>query len=143
MQKKEIINLANEIYKKFNTADPFKIIENIDCSVIYKDMPKKIRGFTLKNFRINLIYINTCLNEIEMRNTLLHELGHIFCGHDGNRIFTSLKTHFVTAKLENEADLFYVAILMNLLEKEEIEGYSLEQISNRLGIEKDKLQLYF
>ena len=143
MQKEEIIILANQTYKKFNTVDPFKIAYYLDYIVIFKDMPPKIRGYTLRKFRINIIYLNENLNDADIRNTLLHELGHIFCKHDENRIFTSLKTRFVTAKLENEADLFSVAMLLNTLDKEDLEKYTLKQISYKLGIEESKMKLYF
>ncbi|MBU5669577.1 ImmA/IrrE family metallo-endopeptidase [Peptoniphilus sp. MSJ-1] len=106
-------------------------------------MPAKIKGYTLKIYRSNLIYINENLNEIETRNTILHELGHIFCKHDENRIFTSLKTHQVTSKLENQADLFTVAMLINALEEEELERYNLKQLSYMLGISEELLKLYF
>ncbi|WP_343221680.1 ImmA/IrrE family metallo-endopeptidase [Peptoniphilus ovalis] len=143
MQKKEIINLAKKIYNKYNTTDPLKIAFNIGCTVIYSNMPAKIKGYTLKIYRSNLIYINENLNEIETRNTILHELGHIFCKHDENRIFTSLKTHQVTSKLENQADLFTVAMLINALEEEELERYNLKQLSYMLGISEELLKLYF
>lgn len=143
MQREDIIKLANKTFKKFNTVDPFKIASEIDCKIIYRDMPKKIKGYTLKNFRINIIYLNENLDDNELRNTLLHELGHIFCKHDENRIFTSLKTRFVTAKLENEADLFSVAMLLNTLDKEDLEKYTSKQLSYKLGIEEIKLDLYF
>lgn len=143
MIKKEVIELANKIYKKFNTANPFNIADEIGFNVIYKDMPKKIKGYTLKQFRINLIFINENLTDIEKRNTLLHELGHIFCKHDTNRIFTSLKTDFVINKLENEADLFMVAMLLNGLDKDYLKSFSLEQISSLLGVDKHKVELFF
>lgn len=143
MQKKEIIDIANKIYRKFNTANPFKIAREMGYTIIFSDMPSKLKGYTLKIQRINLIYLNENLSENETRNTLLHELGHIFCKHDENRIFTSLNTHQVVSKLENEADLFFVSMLINTLEEDEIKRYDLKQLSYLLGVDEIKLKLYF
>lgn len=143
MHKTHVINLAKQIYDRYHTSDPFKLASEIDCKIIYKEMPEKLRGFTLKNFRINIVYLNENLSEVDKRNTLLHELGHIFCGHDENRIFTSLMTNQVVSKLENEADLFLVSILLNAIDNDEIKNYSVKQLSCRLGVQEDKIRLYF
>ncbi|WP_138158741.1 ImmA/IrrE family metallo-endopeptidase [Peptoniphilus catoniae] len=143
MEKEKIKKLAIKIYKKYGTTDPFIIARAKDYVVKKLDMPSRMKGYTFSLNRIKFIYINSNLTEQEQKITCLHELGHIFCKHDTNRIFTSLNTYFIANKLENEADLFMVAMLLNGLDKDCLKSFSIQQISNLLGVDKHKIELFF
>lgn len=143
MEKEKIKKLAIKIYKKYGTTDPFIIARAKDYVVKKLDMPSRMKGYTFSLNRIKFIYINSNLTEQEQKITCLHELGHIFCKHDTNRIFTSLNTYFIANKLENEADLFMVTMLLNSLEDEDIKKCSLNQLSSQLGVNTSILRLYF
>lgn len=134
---------AKAIFNQCGTADPFKIANFKDYVVVKKEMPLELKGFTLKKFRIPVIYINSLYDESEQEFTCLHEIGHIVCGHDDNAIFLMNNTTQVVSKYENEADDFACALKLLSFDREEIERLSLEQISSLAGIDKMVLLNFF
>lgn len=134
---------ANKIFRECGSTDPLLIAENKDYVIVRKKMPYQLKGFTLKKFRIPVIYINSLYDESEQEFTCLHEIGHIVCGHDDNAIFLMNNTTQVVSKYENEADDFACALKLLSFDREEIERLSLEQISSLAGIDKMVLLNFF
>lgn len=66
-----------EFNRVYNQEDVGVLIQNLDLGNIISSS----RGFTYTNQECRLIFIHEDLNENEKMLVLLHELGHIICGH--------------------------------------------------------------
>ncbi len=134
---------VKQLYKKYGTVNPFDIAKEKGYIVLKKEMPDKLKGYTTTVNRITFIYINSIYDEVSQYYTCLHELGHIFCKHDSNIIFTSTRTFLVGSKYENEADSFATAMILHQHKDLDFSGLTLNQISCTTGITVKNLKLYF
>lgn len=135
-------NKVDKLIRRFKTDNPFEICKIKDIDVTYENLGS-LKGYTTTISRIHSIHINSDLNEEDVRFTCAHELGHIICRHKQNTIYLSTKTFISTGKTENEANMVATHILLRGFSKEELEGYSLDQISQLTGIKSIYLQMYF
>lgn len=116
-----VIEYANSLVKKYNTNNPFKIAKQKKIIVVYENLGKRL-GYYSKHYGIKLIHINENLNSKERLFVCGHELWHAIEHHDLNTFFIEKKTFFSTNKLEQEADLFSLALLFH-------EEYFTEQLT--------------
>lgn len=140
--EKEISRIAKKIYKEYGN-NPFLICQDKDYIVKLIDMPTSLKGYTTKANRINIIYINSKLDEKERKFTCLHELGHILLKHDDNILFNKKYTLNSGNKEENEANNFAVQMLLEDYSSEDLETLSINQIANLIGVEKNILYIFF
>ncbi|WP_322622292.1 ImmA/IrrE family metallo-endopeptidase [Aedoeadaptatus coxii] len=134
---------AKNLFNQCGTADPFKIADYKDYVVVKKEMPLKLKGFTLKKFRIPIIYINSLYDESEQEFTCLHEIGHIVCGHEDNAIFLLNNTTQVVNKYENEADDFACAMKLLSLDYDSLPEIDSEKLESITGIKRTTLLNFF
>lgn len=134
---------AHEVYKSCGTTNPFSIAEKKGYPVIETSMPMELRGFTTKNFRIPVIFINDNYSENDKEFTCLHEIGHVACGHGDNSIFLKNNTNQVINKYENEADDFACALRLLSFDLEDLKQLNIEQISSLAGIDETVLLNFF
>ena len=78
-------------------------------------------GLCLICFNSKFIIINDSLSELSEDFVICHELGHINL-HDNSLIYLREHAFFSGDKLENEADIFSINMLMNLNKNYEIES---------------------
>lgn len=105
---------AAELAAHFGSTDPFSICENLDISVLRVELPPNIRGFYTSILGVQIIYLNSDLkNEQEQRAVCAHELGHAVLHASQNTMYLKMKTNFVTARYEREADLFAGYLLLD------------------------------
>lgn len=140
--EKEISRIAKKVYKEYGN-NPFSICKEKDYIVKLIDMPASLKGYTTMTNRINIIYINSKLNEKERKFTCLHELGHILLKHDDNILFNKKYTLNSGNKEENEANNFAVQMLLEDYSREDLETLSINQIANLIGVEKNILYIFF
>ncbi|MDD3185261.1 MAG: ImmA/IrrE family metallo-endopeptidase [Anaerostipes sp.] len=131
---------ANELAKKYDTRNPFDIINSLNVIILHVPLVG-IRGFYQYFQRNNIIYLNEELSEHEARFVLAHELGHMFLHKDTNTIFMDTSTHFNTDRYEIEANAFAMDLLISDDALMEYHEFSLEQISRALGYDKELLKL--
>ncbi|MEJ8785116.1 ImmA/IrrE family metallo-endopeptidase [Peptoniphilus sp. HCN-40583] len=134
---------ANKIFRECGSADPLLIAEYKDYVIVRKKMPCQLKGFTLKKYRMPVIYINDLYSKNEQDFTCLHEIGHIVCGHDDNAIFLLNNTSQVVNRYENEADDFACALKLLSFDRGEIEHLNIKQISALSGIDEAILLNFF
>lgn len=102
------------LIRKFDTANPELIAQNLKINVRYVDTPNNINGFWKRILRRKFIFVNERLEEWQRMAVIAHELGHILL-HPTYRYFCAEgRSYFAVTKHENEADLFSVE-LMNVL----------------------------
>ncbi len=141
MTRDEINQVATDLYKKYNTLDPYKLCKELGYEVIHEDMPSRLRGYTNEIKRIRFIHLNNLKSELEQYISCLHEIGHNVCKHDDNIIFHSGTTLHVTSKEENEANLFIIYYLLAPYTPMDLHGLTKEQIADMIGIEKELMRL--
>lgn len=102
---------ANSLARKHNSRNPLEIIKNLNVILVYYPF-KDVRGFYQFFQRNNIIYIDENLPENEQIVVCAHELGHMLLHKKSNALFMDTRTHFVTAKYENEANTFAAELLI-------------------------------
>ena len=108
----DILRLVDSLVRKYNTRNPFEIINNLNVIVVFYPL-KGVKGFYQYFQRNNIIYIDNDLSESEQKVVCAHELGHMFLHKKCNAIFMDTRTHFVTNKYENEANTFAAELLIS------------------------------
>lgn len=102
-----MINKINEILKKYNTNNPYDIIEKDDIILILHPL-KDVNGFHQYVLNQHIIYINEALDDNKKAFVLAHELGHLFLHEKVNHYKC---TDLEIENIENEADLFANSLL--------------------------------
>lgn len=107
----DIRKLANSIAKKYQSRNPFEIIQGMNVILVFASLID-VRGFYQYFQRNNIIYIDAHLSDNEKNIVCSHELGHMLLHKDSNALFMDTRTHFVTTKYENEANTFAAELLI-------------------------------
>ena len=137
---KEIRQLAKRVYREFETYDPFRICRLKDITVLYAPLGSLNAHYT-KIFRIPVITINSALDEDEANIACLHELGHLFLGHNDNKIYCSQKIHLRVTPWEIAANQFAVEYKLLAVDTDDFRYYTTEQIAKLAGIPDDLTHL--
>lgn len=136
---------ALKLAKKYNTTNPFEIAERMNIHVFYRNLHPDIMGFYKYDKKNRYICINENLNENDKTATCSHELGHCDMHKHVNTPFLRANTFLTVDKLERQANLFAVELLMP---DEDWYAYAkefqtLDAIASYTGIPKDLLILKY
>lgn len=138
MEVKEIIK---KITKKYKTRDPFELASHINIHVKMWPLHHDIKGL-YQNFKRNkFIYLNDRLIYEHQRIVLAHEIGHAVLHKELNVCFLEANTFFIKNKFETEANKFAVELLVPDEVLCDFKGFTINQISNALGIDVELLKL--
>ena len=114
MNAKDIITLAREIKEVWKTNDPYVIAERLGIAVLHRK--NNIPGFTAQTVKISgyptIISINDTYTEFSKKVLCAHELGHALLHENCVNHFAVINSN-ATSNLEQEANLFAVALLTN------------------------------
>lgn len=135
-----IKKLADSLVRKYNTQNPFEIIDNLNAIVVFYPL-QGVRGFYQYFQRNNIIYIDDKLNDKEKRFVCAHEMGHMFLHKKSNAIFMDSRTQLNTAKYEIEADRFAMNLLISDAEICNYSDFTISQISLMLGYKRHLIEL--
>lgn len=102
---------AENLIKKYQTNNPFKIAELMNIVVLFEDL-KDTLGYFNKYKRIKMIHINQAATDIDQRFICAHELGHSVLHPSVNTPFLKKNTLFSISKIEQEANAFAVELLL-------------------------------
>lgn len=133
---------ANSLAKKYNSRNPFEIIEYLNTIVVFYPL-EGIRGFYQYFQRNNIIYIDEGLPCHEKMFVCAHELGHMLLHKKSNALFMDSRTYFVSDKYENEADKFAIELLISDTILEENKDFTTKQLSRLLGYQEKLIELKF
>ena len=136
----DILRLVDSLVRKYNTRNPFEIINNLNVIVVFYPL-KGVKGFYQYFQRNNIIYIDNEISENEQKVVCAHELGHMFLHKKCNAIFMDTRTHFVTNKYENEANTFAAELLIPNSIILENPGMTKNQIARLTGYD-EKIMKY-
>ena len=112
--KNYIEETVNELIDKYNTRDPFEILENLGVFVEFNCELDSLKGFYTVVNGVRFVVINSNLSEEEQRVVAAHELGHC-CLHQHfaeNSQLCEIMIYDMKSKPEYEANLFAGILLI-------------------------------
>lgn len=135
--------LAEGTYKKYGTADPFLLCDELGINTFRLKMPDRTNGLYYHIKGKKIILINDALSPAKARFTAAHELGHALLHPDSNSFFLKSKTAFEIGRFERQADFFAVCLLVSPFEERaDFSEISPEALSSLTGIEMSAIERY-
>ncbi len=124
-----------KLVRKYKTRDPFQLVQACNIKLLYADLGH-VGGFYQYYKRSKLITVNQNLNEQQQREVCAHELGHALLHPKQNKFFLHQSTYQNMNKLEREANLFAVCLLIDENDTREFlqQGATIAQISSVTGV---------
>lgn len=135
-----IKRLVDSLVRKYNTRNPFEIINNLNVIVVFYPL-HGVKGFYQYFQRNNIIYIDESLSHHERLFVCAHELGHMLMHKKSNAIFMDSRTQLNTTKYELEANRFAMDLLIADNDIEEHLDFTTSQLSRLLGYNKKLIEL--
>lgn len=132
--------LADSLARKYNTRNPFEIINNLNAIVVFYPL-QGVKGFYQYFQRNNIIYIDESLSDQERQFVCAHELGHMLIHKKANAIFMDSRTQLNTNKYELEADRFAINLMIPDADLEDHIGFTISQLSRLFGYSKKLIEL--
>lgn len=132
--------LINKLYKKYYTTNPIELAKCLNINVIFEELGT-INGYYNTAFRQKFIHINSNLEEHKQKFTIAHELGHAILHPKSNTPFLRENTLFSIDKLEIEANLFDVNLLISDEDLREYQDFTISQLSSIFGIHEKLIEL--
>lgn len=141
MKKQFIKNIILGIKEYYNTKDVYELIETLGITIIRKKLCNNIKAKTLRNiYGDEFIFLSEDIKEYEEKFILAHELGHLILHKEVSCCY--YKNSFINKdKLEFEANYFAMELIFpDNIDLYEIEGFSIEQLSNIYGVPTEILK---
>lgn len=138
--KRDVIETTKWCIRKFETKNPFLIAKGLSILVKTADLGDYSGCYMYLN-RHKCIFLNDNLNESERRLVMAHELGHAILHKDQNCYFIRNKTYLLCSRIEREANLFAVNLLITDEELKEYESCSINQLSMIFGLDHKLIEL--
>ncbi|MGI2748391.1 ImmA/IrrE family metallo-endopeptidase [Bacillus cytotoxicus] len=105
-------DLANNLVKKHKTNNPYELAYFLNINVVEWDLHPDILGFYKYEQNNKWIILNANASEKEKEITCCHELGHAIMHTRDNTPHLRRNTFFSVGKLEQQANLFAIELLM-------------------------------
>lgn len=134
---------ANNLVKKHKTNNPYELAYFLNINVVEWDLHPDILGFYKYEQNNKWIILNNNASEREKEITCCHELGHAIMHTRDNTPHLRRNTLFSIEKMELEANLFAVELLVSDKKWYSLtkEYQSMATISHATGISEDLLIL--
>jgi len=129
----EIKEIVQTLIKENGASCPFKLSKIFKVGILYEDLGTMM-GYYSRDYRFKFIHINQNLPSRMQRFVCAHELGHALLHPDVNTPFLSRCTLFSKSKVERQANIFAVELLMPDKLLQEYNETSLYNIAAKLGI---------
>lgn len=137
----DIKTIVERLIKKHQTNNPFLIAQNLNIIVLRAPL-KNTLGFFSTYKRSKFIHLNSSMPE-ELENFVCaHELGHAIQHPKLNTPFLKSHTLFSTDRIEREANIFAVELLL-LDATLQDSTCSLYQLADSFGIPRQLSELKF
>ena len=132
--------LARRLRRKFQTGDPFAIARSLGIWIALAPLGE-VNGYYNTAYRQGFIHINEGLSEARQRFTCAHELGHALLHPRENTPFLRGSTYFSVDRLEQEANLFAVCLLISDEDLREHAEYPNDFLSALYGLDERLIAL--
>lgn len=104
---RRVKNLIN----KYDTANPFQLVQELGIEIIRLPLPEDIRGILVHVLRRKYIILNESLCYVAEKITVCHELGHVRL-HAGYGYYLHPDiTYYITSNREREANEYALYLL--------------------------------
>lgn len=140
MMLMDIKKRADELARRFQTRNPFEIIQGLNVILLFVPLIDT-KAFYQYFQRNNIIYIDENLSRKEQIFECAHEMGHMFLHKNANTIFMDSRTMLNTNRYEKEADTFAIDLLISDDILTEYQEYNIERLSRLLEYEKWLIEL--
>lgn len=107
-----IKKIVQDLINTYQTNDIAVITQQMNVQIIEYDLDDEIHGFYRYVRRNKYIFINSNLAEHKKEFVCVHELGHVVLHPDVNTPFMRSNTYFSIDKIEHQANLFAVELLI-------------------------------
>lgn len=136
---------AREIAETYGTNNPFELCERMGIICASTALPSSVNGFFRQLGDKCVIMLNDALGYGEKKYVCAHELGHAVMHKGFNSLFMSKATCLNVDRLEREADIFAVNLIIESAEYlYNTFGLSTRsQISNFYGLDERLVDLRF
>jgi Zn-dependent peptidase ImmA (M78 family) len=138
--KKDVKEIAEWYMRKFGTKNPFKIAKELKV-LVKTDNLGDYSGCYMYLNRHRCIFLNSNLDENERCLVMAHELGHAILHRTQNCYFIRNKTYLLCSRIEREANIFAVNLLISDDELKEYESYTIDQLSMLYGLDRKLIEL--
>jgi len=140
---RNIRDIVLNIKSKYQTTNPFEIIESEGLVLQKIELHKSIKGFFQLYEDIGIIYINNLSDKREQLITAAHELGHYFL-HGNSEIFYLRNNSLnLPSKYELEANVFAAEFLVDDYVFDEYRDYNINQLASISGVPYDFVSLKY
>ncbi|HGF7598898.1 TPA: ImmA/IrrE family metallo-endopeptidase [Enterococcus hirae] len=130
----DVINLVENIKRKYHSANPFFICEKLGIEIRYVPFLENPKGQFQELLGYPVILINESLKDSEERFYICaHELGHAIFHRGLSSYYVSTRTS--RSKSESEANCFAANLIVSLY-KEDTDLYprKIEELTNLYGV---------
>lgn len=132
-----MLNLVNNLVKKFKTFNVYELCEFLDIDIMNVYLGDETYGMSQVNKRVKMIHINTLTPKNLREFVIAHELGHILMHPDFNTPFLKVGTIGVVNKIEREANEFATALLLKKLDLDDYDSLTVQQTNAICSIPKE------
>lgn len=126
-----ISSVVAKMMLKHGTNNPFEIAAQKNIMVLFSDLGETF-GFFFSERRVKFIHINSALDDSLKRFVCAHELGHCILHPKLNTSFMQKNTFFSVDRIEKEANIFAVKLLVHNISI--LEGETKYQFCMRVGL---------
>lgn len=142
MSQRYIYDKTEEISRKYQTRDPFELLDAIGVITKESEAFHSMKGFCVTVNRSTYVTINGLLHPAEKRIVAAHELGHILLHRNLLKMAPMKDTvlYDMTSRTEYEANLFTADLLIEdncLDELRENEDMNYFQMCSRIQTSPD------
>ena len=121
MKKNYIYACVEELIEKYNTSDPFELMDALDIHCESSNL-EHLKGYCVIILGIKFIAINENLRPAERKIVAAHELGHIILHSDKLKAAAheDMNIYNIADKTEYQANLFAADLLLDDDEVDEL-----------------------
>lgn len=114
MKKNYIYACVEELIEKYNTSDPFELMDALDIHCESSNL-EHLKGYCVIIHGIKFIAINENLRPAERKIVAAHELGHIILHSDKLKAAAheDMNIYNIADKTEYQANLFAADLLLD------------------------------
>lgn len=134
--KEKVLN----IIKQYKSQNPYELAERMGIIITRCELGN-IRGYYFQAYRIKQICLNCNLSKEQEAFVLAHEIGHSVLHPNANTLFLREGTFLSIDKMEMEANLFAIELLLSDAELKEHESLTIEQLSRIFGYHQNLIEL--
>lgn len=137
----EAKKIAVKLMNKYNTNNPFLLAEHVGILVNYEKLLPNTLGYFSNKFRIKIIHINNSINYELSKFVCAHELGHAIMHPHVNTPFLINNTFLSIDRIEREANIFGVEIIIPDSEIKNIGSCTVKNLSRIYSVPEDVVRL--